>query len=544
MRIGRSYKQHGIGGPYDVIVVGSGIGGLACAALLAKYGRKRVLVLERHYTAGGYTHVFRRPGYEWDVGVHYIGQMHPRSILRRAFDDITDGTLWWADMGEVYDTIVIGDDRYDFVAGREAWRDRMVGYFPEERAAIDKYLERVTTAARSARGFFGEKVLPRPLSAIAGGALRYPTLRFARRTTLEVLSELTRNRRLIAVLCGQYGDYGLPPAQSSFFMHSTVANHYLGGAAYPIGGSSKIAASILPVIEQEGGAVVTSAEVDQVLVDGGRAVGVRLADGVEVRAPAVVSDAGVVNTYERLLPGEVTDRHGLDRQARTIAPSVGHASLYLGFRGTTAELGLSKTNVWQYPHDDHDRAVADFAADPQAPLPVAYMSFPSAKDPDFERRHPGRSTVEVITLAPWPWFEQWRDRPWKNRGEDYEALKGQLTDKLLAALYVEHPQLEAAIDHVELSTPLSTQRFANYQHGELYGLAHSPDRFRQRWLRPATPVGGLYLTGADIASAGVGGALFGGVLTASTLLRRNLVGAIAKRPAVEEPADLNPRWAR
>ena len=105
MRIGTSYKQHrDLAERWDAIVIGSGIGGLSAAATLAKIGNKRVLVLERHYTAGGFTHTFRRPGYEWDVGIHYIGGVsHPRGMTRRLFDFITDGELEWADMGDVYD---------------------------------------------------------------------------------------------------------------------------------------------------------------------------------------------------------------------------------------------------------------------------------------------------------------------------------------------------------------------------------------------------------------------------------------------------------
>lgn len=85
---------------YDAIVIGSGMGGLTSAALLAKHGSMRVLVLERHYTAGGYTHVFRHGDYEWDVGVHYVGEVgDERSDVRLLFDEITDGRLTWAPMG-------------------------------------------------------------------------------------------------------------------------------------------------------------------------------------------------------------------------------------------------------------------------------------------------------------------------------------------------------------------------------------------------------------------------------------------------------------
>ena len=121
MTVGSSYQQNSVAEQWDAIVIGSGIGGLAAAALLAKHGGKRVLVLERHYVAGGFTHAFHRPGYEWDVGVHYIGQVQdPASPLRPIFDHLTGGRLKWSPMPEVYDRIRIGEREYEFVAG---WND-------------------------------------------------------------------------------------------------------------------------------------------------------------------------------------------------------------------------------------------------------------------------------------------------------------------------------------------------------------------------------------------------------------------------------------
>ncbi|MEZ4400707.1 MAG: NAD(P)/FAD-dependent oxidoreductase [Kofleriaceae bacterium] len=530
-RLGRSYKQHGLPDPgpggWDAIVIGSGLGGLTAAAMLARHAGQRVLVLERHYTAGGFTHTFHRPGYEWDVGVHYVGDVHrPGSLLRRAFDHLTDGALAWADMGEIYDTIVLGDDRYPLPAGRENFRKAMHGWFPHQAAAIDRYLQLIRETVHASRKFFLEKALPPTLGALASPALRWPGLRHARRTVREVLATITDDRRLTAVLTGQYGDYGLPPAQASWFMHALLVGHYLGGGAYPVGGSGQIAATIVPGIERGGGAVVTSAEVAQIVVEQDRAVGVRLADGVEVRARRIVSDAGVALTFGRLLPAEVAAAHDLTPTVTGAPPSYAHVSLYVGLKEDAAALGLTPSNLWVYADDDHDRAVARYQADPAAPLPVAYLSFPSAKDPDFARRYPGRATVEVIGLAPYAWFAAWADTPWKKRGAAYEALKANLHQRLLDALLAQCPQLAGKIDHAELSTPLSTQHFVGHPHGEIYGLAHTPERFAARHLRPHTPVAGLFLTGADVCTAGVGGALMGGILTAAAITRKNLITAI------------------
>ncbi len=531
MRIGTSYKQHrGLAKDWDAIVIGSGIGGLAAAATLAKFAQKRVLVLERHYTAGGFTHVFRRPGYEWDVGVHYIGEvMRPDSGLRRVFDYVTDGKLAWEDMGDVYDRIIIDGREYDFVKGRERWRAQMHSYFPNERDAIDEYLERVRSVTRKSQLFFGEKALPKPLSMLFGALMRRPLLKEARRTTREVLEELTDNQELIGVLTGQYGDYGLTPSESSFFMHAIVVRHYLSGGAYPIGGSSRIAETIEPVIEAAGGEVITCAEVQEIVMNEGRAVGVRIENGQEFFAPMIISDAGVANTYERLVPTSTADKHGLVGRAKRIEASVGHVSIYVGLDKTAEELGLTPTNLWVYPSPHHEQNVQRFLDDPEAPFPVAYLSFPSAKDPDFSRRFPGRATVEVITLAPYAWFKKWEGTQWHKRGAEYDAFKARLQERLLEELYRQRPATRGHVTICEISTPLSTQNFANHPQGEIYGLTHTPARFEQRWLQPRTPIKGLYLTGADVCSAGVGGALMGGLLCTSAALNRNVMSAVLGR---------------
>jgi all-trans-retinol 13,14-reductase len=141
----------------------------------------------------------------------------------------------------------------------------------------------------------------------------------------------------------------------------------------------------------------------------------------------------------------------------------------------------------------------------------------------------------VATLLPWARFAAWRDTRWQKRGADYAAVKRALATQLLDVLYQHVPQARGAVEIAELSTPLSTRHFADHPQGEIYGVAHTPARFRHPLLRPQTPVRGLFLTGADVATCGVGGALIGGALCASAILRRNLIDA-ARRADGERAA--------
>jgi all-trans-retinol 13,14-reductase len=525
-----SYKQHSLDDRWDAIVVGSGIGGLTAAALLSKQAGKKVLVLERHYTAGGYTHSFNRPGYSWDVGVHYIGELQdPASPLRAAFDYLSGGQLEWASMPDVYDRVVMGGRSFEFPTGLERLRARLKDYFPTEASAIDRYLAAVQSAQKASRLYFAEKAIPRPAARLAGCFLRAPFLRWASQSTLDVLRRFTSNEELIAVLTAQWGDYGLPPAQSSFGIHAIVASHYFNGASYPVGGASRIAETIAPAIERNGGKIVVSADVQEIIVQDGRATGVKMADGRELHAPLIISDAGARNTFQRL----VRQPQPILEDLKRVPGSLAHLSLYMGVKQSASELGLTGTNLWIYPPSergatDHDANLARFIQDPSAPFPALYISFPSAKDPEFERHHPGRATLEGVVFAPYEWFRRWEDSRWKHRAAEYDAFKQTLAARIKSEVERNVPAVAGKIDHAELSTPLTTRHFMNYPQGEAYGLAATPEPFRLRSLTPHTTIRNLYLTGQDVASLGVAGALFGGVIAASAVLGRNLMSTVTK----------------
>ncbi len=526
VRTGKRYRAGRADGHYDVIVIGSGIGGLANAAFLSLLGQK-VCVLEQHYTAGGFTHAYEREGYEWDVGVHYIGDVHkPNSTMRRVFDVISEGRLKWAAMEPIYDRIIIDGETFDFVAGEENFIAELCKHFPDEEVAIREYVALIRDVSSNTPKFFAALALPRWVGRVYNWLRPNLVRKEYYQSTREVLESITDNQKLISVLTGQWGDYGQVPRDAAFIMHALIAKHYLAGGAYPVGGASSMAREIIPTIRKTGGEVFTYAEVDQVLIKGNRAYGVKMTDGSEIKADKVVSNAGFMNTVKRLLPEASRKKHGTDQWVEKVEYSSASLCLYAGFKGDAKTLGLDTTNLWIYPNGDHEGNMDAFKDDQNKEFPLVYVSFPSTKDPEWDQRYPNKSTVEVVSMTNMDWFESWNGTTWQQRGEDYEAFKEQLAQRLLEKLYQHKPQLRDALDYYELSSPLSTQFYQLNARGEIYGLNHYVNRFKQPFLHTETPVKNFYMTGADVMTAGVGGALMAGMMTSMRMLGLTKMGQI------------------
>jgi len=517
LRTGKRYRSSRLDGEYDALIIGSGMSGLTTAALLSDLGWK-VAVLEQHYTAGGYTHSYERNGYEWDVGVHYIGDVGTTTRTRRLFDFLTDNKLKWAAMSDEYDRFYIGDKVFTTKAGKKPFRDNLVRQFPDEETAIDRYMDLLTQVSGAVSMLGMARVMKPWQRSLAAPFMKWKMPDVMLRNTYEVLSELTNDPDLIATICGQWGDMGLPPKQSAFVAHSMIARHYLYGGYYPVGGSWKIAECIIPQVQKSGGDVFTYARVAEILVQDDVVVGLEMSDGHRIDCECVISSAGVNVTFNHLLDRALTHKHGYATKMQSVRPSFGHLGVYIGLQETAEQLGLPKTNFWIYPQNDYDAALNAFVTDPSQPFPVVYISFPSAKDPDYLNRHPGTATIEIVVPAPYEWFEKWTGSTWGKRGEDYESFKEKLVERIMQHLYDKLPQLKGKIDYYELSTPLSTEWFSGYKRGELYGLDHTAERLQQDWLTPQTKISGLWLTGQDILTCGVTGAMMSGVLTTTAMV--------------------------
>lgn len=209
-----SFSPDKVPSDLDAIVIGSGLGGLSAASLLSRAG-KRVLVLEQHDQAGGCCHVFIEKGFEFDVGIHYVGKMNPGNNNRLLSDQLTNGKLQWVTLDDVYDILAMGknyETKYYVKAGFEKQIKCFIEQFPNEEKAIRLFYKRMQEAVKCSTAISILKVLPKRVAMflLSSGILHwfYPSLKYLTKTVKEVLDEITTNQHLRALLTYCYGNYG------------------------------------------------------------------------------------------------------------------------------------------------------------------------------------------------------------------------------------------------------------------------------------------------------------------------------------------------
>jgi len=386
--------------------------------------------------------------------------------------------------------------------------------FPKQAEAIEAWTQALREGREALLKIFPTRAMPEIAGDILDWWNRHEIEKWCARTTKEVIDDLTDDPELAAVMAAQWGDHGGRPSKASFAMHAMISASYLkAGSWYPIGGAAAFAEHIIPTVTKAGGEARAGVRVEGLVFDGDTVAGVRTGDGREIRAKVVISDIGARETIDTLLPEKEEYRNWIE-EIRALPSSIAHYTLFLGFEGDIEAAGAAKTNHWIYPTGETDIL---WTSAPDSDPPFVAVAFGSLKDPAHDPGPLQKHTGQILTWADWTPVAQWAGKPPGERGEDYDDFKRKVEDTLMRQFERYFPELAKMVVYRELATPLSTVTFTGHREGAFYGLDVTPQRVMCDALRAKTPIPGLYLAGQDVASPGIPGALWGGVLAAASV---------------------------
>jgi all-trans-retinol 13,14-reductase len=483
------------------VVVGSGMGGMSSALILAREGFK-VCVLEQHYRPGGCLHRFFRGGVPFDTGFHYLGGVGQDGTFARylRFLGVYDKLKFHDLDPDGFDVLHFPELTFKIPNGWPALTQRLIEAFPTEKAGILKFAEACQKICADSPAYSFKP--PSMESGEYGGVVLG-----------EFVRSLTQNQQLRGVLLGQNLLYGIEPEQTPLELHALVIDSMLQGAAGIDGGGDALAKVMVDAIRAQGGVFRTRAKVTALNVDSQKRIeSVTLANGEVIRCRCVISNAHPGLTLDLLPEGAM--RPAYVNRVREMKDGIACIAGY--FTSSNQDSPKRKHNLYVYPTYDVDegyRTVA-FGAAAQWDRKGLFITFPS----DREATWKGPRVILAIGLMPWSEVEQWSDTQTGKRPPEYLTMKELEGQKLQKAVEDAVPEHRGHLTRVEISTPLSNRDYTATPRGSMYGLRHSIDQWGKYALHPRTRIDNLLLTGQSVLMPGVLGVTVGAFVTCAFLL--------------------------
>jgi prolycopene isomerase len=482
---------------YDVVVVGSGLGGVTAAATLAKAGLK-VLVVEQQDVPGGYARALRRGPYTFDSAIHVSAQGKD--------GDLYDAVLKHLGVRE-HCRFLLSDDFYGAVfpdrsftvpQGLDAYIERHAREFPEEAPAIREFVELCLRTHRESH----ELPMQLSLRGLDDAVQRLPSFFKYRRATLtNVLDEYLHDERLKSLFGAPWPYIGLPPSQLAFLTYAQMVAIMMGSSWFPEGSFQRLVDAIVLGLERHGGQLQVNRDVRRIVVDDGKVAGVELEDGTRIGASVVISNADARHTFDDLVGHEHLPPQFVRRLHR-MEPSL---SACVVFAATTIDVSehLEAPEMFVFSDWDHDRVFTDVLAGKVAS--ATWLAIPTLLDPSLAPQ--GEHLVILSALVPYD-------------GIDWNREKERVTEELLDVIERSVPGFRERTTFVESATPIALERNSRNFKGALYGWANTPEQTGTKRLPHETPIGGLYLSGHWTMPGGTSFRVFAsGVHTAQLVAR-------------------------
>jgi phytoene desaturase len=485
---------------YDVVVVGSGLGGLSAGALLAKAGKK-VLVVERHDRPGGYAHSFRRKQYTFDSALHVVSGAESGAIGHALIDNLlrllgVRDRCVFLPLNPLGGAIFPGF-RLTLPAGLQEFIEAYRQYFPNEEKGLRDFMRLCTRINREDR-----EVLLDLSDDDTDLSVRYPLLFEYRQATLgHVMDQYLNAPRLKAALALFWPFFGLPPSRLSFsrWAASMVGLLALGGF-YCEGGFGNLANAFAEAVQRHGGEILLRADVRNILVANGRVVGIRLGNGQRIQAPVVISNADATQTFEELVGPEQVPEHFMNR-LRRMQPSLSAVTIYAATSLDLRQLG-AEHDLMVYESWDHDAVYRQLLEG--RPGFVA-ICVPSLVDSSLAPRN--EHVITAMTLAPYSITASWRQE------------KERHVEALVRRVDTVFPGFCDHLTFLEGASPRTFERYTLNVSGAIFGWEASPEQSGVRGLSRRTPIEGLYLSGHWVhPGAGVNPVIYSGLQTTQLIL--------------------------
>jgi phytoene dehydrogenase-like protein len=485
-------------GDFDAVIIGSGLGGLSCAAAFARQGF-RPLVIEQHDKPGGYATAFTRPGaFVFDVSLHSTSAGLRNGVYNiiPGFPEITD--VEFVQLPYLYRAIYPNHDFRVPQKNLGAYLDYLTAQFPEEKDGIKGLYEDMAGVARDIAKF----------SAARGNVNmgRFPAdfpllFKYATHTWGEVLEERIKDPKLQAIASAMWEYYGLPPSKLAAVYYAMPSIGYLNdGGYYPKGRSQSISNAMVRFIEARGGKVLLNTRVERILTKDGAAIGVHTSDGHDYSGRTVVSNANAYDTFHKLMePEEVPAdyRSRMDGYTSSLSTFL----VFLGLKkDLVKEIGLKDAEIFcktSYdPENDYNGQLLADVHNTGFGMMVYDNVYPGYSPA-------GKNTLTVMTLQG---FDHWRPFEmdyWRGRKSAYRAEKERIANALIqAAEKTVLPGLSKAIEIKEIGTPLTNVRYTGNYRGAIYGWDQTLNNSGIRRLPHKTPIRNLYLSGAWTSPGG------------------------------------------